>query len=900
MADFEKTIAIIFEGDDRVGKTISGISSGLDDLGSRVQTATQPFADLAENALKLEAAFAALVAGGLAYAVKSAGEFSDSFNEISTLFSATPEKVNAFKSDIVDYSKTSSKSIEDINASVYSAISAGVQYTDAIGALSQAERLSIAGKADLNATTILLASTLNAYGASTDQAQRYSDAFFQTVKLGQTTLPELAANMAQITPLASNMKVPIETITAAIAALTAKGTPTSEAITQIRSALVGLSAPSSQAAELAGELGLKIGATEIASRGFDTVLKDVYETTGGNVDQIKKLVGRVEGLNAVLVLGGDQTGKFADDLKAMQDSAGSTQEAFDKMSQNMSLVFQNLKNNLQAVLIDIGTPLLDESIDIMQGLSQVFQSVSFSFNSGAFDPIFDLIQNFGSMLAVDIQKIAENLPAAFENVDFGGLLKSIEGLGEEVKGLFEAFFGSIDIRTPEGLAAAIQKVVNSGTALTNIVSGILDAWQPFIAQLSAGIDKFSESDAEVQKLVGQFLGWAQVINTVADNMGILTGALTAIGVGINLMAVTRIPAMISSLAGLGSAIGTGGAASIGLLGPLTLLVGLLGTLVALTPNTAIGDWARENIPIFSQFADAVDRIVLRLGGFDVAALDAAEAQAAHTKAMGDAAVAAVKLIEQLNEVPNEKTTEVLVKGSPEYQAKLEEILAQIEAVPDSKDTIVSAQVDEQSFKNVEKYLIEELPDGTVQISANTNTPSFIAAKDEIAKIPSKKEIELKAKNEVEIELKKIEEGAAVVQTALEWKAKIDIAEIEQVFETIRQISGDITKMFESSGDVILGLADALQGASASEYLDILNLLSKEEGTRKELAIKELELAQKQIDYLSAKQQRLQSGQALVTINGEGLTAELQLVLERIIELTQTTATEQGLEFLIGI
>ena len=54
-----------------------------------------------------------------------------------------------------------------INASIYTAISAGIDYKESIAALSEAERLSVAGKADLESTIRLLASTLNAYGAST-------------------------------------------------------------------------------------------------------------------------------------------------------------------------------------------------------------------------------------------------------------------------------------------------------------------------------------------------------------------------------------------------------------------------------------------------------------------------------------------------------------------------------------------------------------------------------------------------------------------------------------------------------------------------------------------------------------------------------------------------------------
>ena len=70
--------------------------------------------------------------------------------------------------------------------------------------------------------------------------------------------------------------------------------------------------------------------------------------------------------------------------------------------------------------------------------------------------------------------------------------------------------------------------------------------------------------------------------------------------------------------------------------------------------------------------------------------------------------------------------------------------------------------------------------------------------------------------------------------------------------------------------------------------------------RAELLAMEKELTKAQVDYLTARTESLAKGGGIVTIEANNIEPELQLVLHRIIELTQYAANEQGLEFLIGI
>ena len=335
MASLEKTVKLILAGENRLGGMLFDAGHQVEGFANLAGNISEPFADLATDLAKLDAALIAMAGGGLALAVKESGAFSGAFSEITTLFESAPDNIETFRNDILAYASDSRKSIDDINSSVYAAISAGTAYGDSLGLVSQAEKTAIAGKAGLSDATVLLASSLNAYGEEAGKAADYSDALFVAVRDGQTTLPELSHSLAQVTGLASQTGVSFDDLLAAVATLTASGLPTSQAVTSIRGALTNILKPSKDASDTAKELGIEFNATALASQGLGGFMETLRTKTGGNVDTMSKLFGSVEGLNGALVLTGTGAQKFGSVLEDMQNKAGETEKAYSKMANEL-------------------------------------------------------------------------------------------------------------------------------------------------------------------------------------------------------------------------------------------------------------------------------------------------------------------------------------------------------------------------------------------------------------------------------------------------------------------------------------------------------------------------------------------------------------------------------------
>ncbi len=691
MADITRSIDIIFGAVDKTGGTVTSISSSIEGLDAKVNALAEPLADVAKKVLELDAALAALAVGGMAVATAKASEFNLAFAEITTLVDKPKEALSGFKDDILAYAQDSVKSVADINQALYEGISAGLKYEDSIKFIGEAEKLAVGSKADLTETTKTLISTLNAYGESTDQASKYSDILFQAIKVGQTTMPELSASLAQVTGIAASGKVPFETLSASIAALTASGLPTSQAITGIKEALSNIIKPTSEAQKEAQRLGVRFDATALATKGFDGVLKDVYKATGGNISEMAKLFGSVEGLNAAMVLASDKAGKFKESLDAMKVAAGSTAEAYKKMKDEFANVSKELVNNIEVALIKIGDKFIPGLTNVEKGLKDVFKGIASAVDAGAFDPLFSAIDKFGEKLGAEIAKIAKELPEALGNIDYTALIASISGLGTSIGQAFNAMFAGLDLTTPEGLSAAIQKVVDGITALTNVTAGIIDAWKPFLTVLGQALDYFTSLDASTQNSIGQILGWAQQIASATAAVGILTAAISLAGSGISAFgsigksAVTALSSMTTATEGLG-------------LGLKNLTV----YAAAFAAGWEIGKILYDNIPIVKEYGDNLGTVVWQLTHWNDKSDETLAAQQAQAAAAKELADKVAELSGKYGTLPDSKTVDIKTSGIQDAIDKCRSLGLKIDDIP--REKVVSLMLGGDSISEFQKSL----------------------------------------------------------------------------------------------------------------------------------------------------------------------------------------------------
>jgi hypothetical protein len=167
-------------------------------------------------------------------------------------------------------------------------------------------------------------------------------------------------------------------------------------------------------------------------------------------------------------------------------------------------------------------------------------------------------------------------------------------------------------------------------------------------------------------------------------------------------------------------------------------------------------------------------------------------------------------------------------------------------------------------------------------------------------IPAEKVVIARIENQTELEIAKIQAGAETLQKAMEFKAKIEIAEVEQLFETLRTQSENIAEMFINTGEVIMAMTGAFEHLGALGRHDLLQLMEKEIAIRAALAEQQGQLTTAEIAYLEAKTEALAKGEGFINITMDGVYPELELIMHKLIERTQIRANAEGYEFLLGV
>lgn len=371
---------------------------------------------------------AAIPAAAVAFATRSVSayrEHNKALAEVSTLLEGTA-KETAF---LDDASKRLAEQFgigatEQVRA-FYQAISAGVgDAADAAKFLEEANKLAVGGVTDITKSVDLLTSVINAYERQGLRADKASDILFAGVKAGKTTIDELAATLGNVVPIASSLDVSLEEVVAGVAALTSQGQKTSVAVTGIRQALAAFLKPAAESLELSKKLGLEFDADAVKARGLAGVLDDVIRATGGNQEQMAKLFGSVEALNAVLGLVSNNGRKFKDALDATTNSAGAADEAFGKVDAELSQRLNKSLEFFKNLALESGERILTVLVPELEALVATLKKVS-----SEYEGLVDLLTK-GDPVADLANKINE------------GIGSGVSALGDLISGAGELFTGS--------------------------------------------------------------------------------------------------------------------------------------------------------------------------------------------------------------------------------------------------------------------------------------------------------------------------------------------------------------------------------------------------------------------------------------------------------------------------
>lgn len=405
---------------------------------------------------------------------------------------------------------------EEVVPALYQAISASVPESKVFDFLKIARMASKGGITDLETSVDVLTSIVNAYGSDVINATEASDLMFMSMKKGKTTFEEMASNMYSVLPIAKSLQVPFENVTAAISTMTAMGTPTAQATTQIGRMFLEFSKDGTRASEIFLEATGRTFKQFIAEGNNVQDALMIMEEVAKNVGvEINNLFNSAEAGNAALALTGKGTQKFSEDLKAMENSAGATEEAYKEMDSTIASSVEGIKARMKVFALEVANQY---SPQIRNAIEQINNSLDRAAQDGSLDR---LAQSLGNLVATIISlfdRIIQNIDRVISAVDrMANFISTVlPGAISVIKRLAKAFLMFWIIRR---VNRVVSTLIDSLKILIDVTHGAR------IAQELLNIAMLKNPITWVIFLIGLLIGW--LIKLTIEFGNLKNGAIAA-------------------------------------------------------------------------------------------------------------------------------------------------------------------------------------------------------------------------------------------------------------------------------------------------------------------------------------------------------------------------------------
>ena len=906
MADLEKTVEIIFSGTDTVSKTMMGVTGSLDKFASRTQSVTQPLADVAAGVLKTEAALGALAAGGLAYAYAKSIEFEGATIELKKVIGDEIELLGSAREHAVELSNQYGVTASNVLKSTAAFKQAGFTVQEAMVLTKASLDLVIAGDLEAAEASDVLVAALKGFDAPASDAARLIDILNEVSNNYATDVEQLARGMAGISPIAKAMNFSFEETAGVLTPVIEVFRSGDEAAIALKTGLLKLVDDSKPVREALTSIGVAQTDANGKLRSGKDILYDV-STAFLTLDDSQKLfvtqqlVGIQQSARMVQVF--DNLSKSTDITKTALGAAGSAaKEVADRLVAG-EVAVERFKVGFTNLAIAVGDRFRDSATKAIAGATDIEISLTDLAEGGAFDELLGVVEDMSDGIGALFEDIAKAMPEALENVNWDEFTRSLRGVVDEVGDLFGAMFGDVDLSTPEGLAKAIQKVIDAGAALNNIVKGLLDAWEPFIRQLSEGIDTFSQGGADVQVFVGKILGLGQAINKIAGLVGPLTSGLHSLSGAFVAIAGVQAGKTLLSFAGSAATVKTSikdlPQAINAVSGSTAGKAGLLG--LAAAAGYAAGTILHDNVPAVRKGAAAViewsDKI-LNWTGTQKSANQTLKEEEAYLKAVETALERTKSATDALGESKADVDVTADTSSFEENLAKVNAAMADweyeeaikkltidnreaLDNIQKTQEALETVGMDPDAFEGLEDlenlFSDKELKDLQVDVGVEVDDKELDKAKDEI-----KKAFSPASMGPVGLELD-VGSGVSGIFDQVTTQFKDKPIPIENIFDP-----SALSDLFEA-----LDNADSLRARRQVE-----RAINQQLEIQRQLA-DSMNAAATQLYQAAYQYTSTSEVESTIKIEAQGLEPEMEAFMWKLLKKIQVRANKSGAEFLLA-
>lgn len=265
-------------------------------------------------------------------ATSEAMKFEESLVRVKTVTEWTDKEYSQLAETIKKISNETWLASTKIADSAFFIASAWVALKDIPKTLELVSKASVATGSDTSIVFNWMSSVASIYWINLNNLSQISDLFFKANVEWKLTIEWLTSAIWTVAPIANIAWVSLKELTAWFATMVWNTGNADEVATQLKSSIQELAAPTATTTNEAKKFGIELWQQAIASKWYIWVLKEIYDKTGGNLEQIKKIIPDVRWLTAVTYLWSTGFKLYKENLDWLDNSLWETDKAFNKYS----------------------------------------------------------------------------------------------------------------------------------------------------------------------------------------------------------------------------------------------------------------------------------------------------------------------------------------------------------------------------------------------------------------------------------------------------------------------------------------------------------------------------------------------------------------------------------------
>ncbi|HEU4967259.1 MAG TPA: phage tail tape measure protein [Candidatus Saccharimonadales bacterium] len=414
-----------------------------------------------------------------AISIKMAADFEQATNRLVTSAGETQDNIGNVRQGILDMAGSVGFTAQELAKGMYTVDSAGFHAADSLTILKAAAQGAKIEQADLGTTVDAVTTSLVDYHLGADQAATVMSKLVTAVGEGKTNLQDLAGSLHSVTPLAANLGITLDEVTAAVATMTVHGMSADQATQNLADTIRHLSNPTQTMISEMGQLGLNSQtlAQNLSNPtiGLHGVLEQIYTT----------IMNHMGPAGQVLLGTFKQSASAGADLAQMISAMPAQLQTLAKGMEDGSVTVGDYRKSLKDLPVD------------MQGMATQFLSL-YEKASGFSDALKSgspEAQTFDAALAKimgDSTGLNTALMLGGENADrFNQNIKQISGSSADASGNVKNWSdvqNTLNQKLADLEGSASKSAVTLGNQLLPAVKNVLD----FLNAHNDDLDKFNK------------------------------------------------------------------------------------------------------------------------------------------------------------------------------------------------------------------------------------------------------------------------------------------------------------------------------------------------------------------------------------------------------------------------